>query len=228
MNRSSPSWRLPASIAAAGPLVAACSAQGRSSRIPPSLLPAPPTAAPTPSSVPDPVPIQLPRDDGPHDRLTEWWYYTGHLVAADGRHLGSRRSSSGPSGARSRRPGPPTWRSPTSPAIASCTPSDRRSEDPSMARRVIVRRADRVRPQCHGLRSVRSELAPAGAVALVGGGGRDEITAALSANEAATTGGSFGLALDLDSRRSRRRCTAQTAGSTSARPGPRTTTPERG
>ena len=28
----------------------------------------------------------LPRDDGPHDRLTEWWYYTGHLEgrAADG------------------------------------------------------------------------------------------------------------------------------------------------
>ena len=24
-------------------------------------------------------PSDLPRDDGPHDRLTEWWYYTGHL-----------------------------------------------------------------------------------------------------------------------------------------------------
>ena len=34
----------------------------------------------------------LPRDDGPHDRLSEWWYYTGHLdgTAADGtkRELG--------------------------------------------------------------------------------------------------------------------------------------------
>ena len=30
----------------------------------------------------------LPRDDGPHDRLTEWWYDTGHLVAADGRRFG--------------------------------------------------------------------------------------------------------------------------------------------
>jgi predicted secreted hydrolase len=39
----------------------------------------PPTAAP---SVPaDPLPVVLPRDDGPHDRLTEWWYYTGHLAA---------------------------------------------------------------------------------------------------------------------------------------------------
>ena len=30
----------------------------------------------------------LPRDDGPHDRLTEWWYYTGHLRAADGGRFG--------------------------------------------------------------------------------------------------------------------------------------------
>ena len=29
-----------------------------------------------------------PRDDGPHDRLTEWWYYTGHLRADDGRRFG--------------------------------------------------------------------------------------------------------------------------------------------
>ena len=36
-----------------------------------------PTA--TPSRPPDPQPILLPRDDGPHDRLTEWWYDTGHL-----------------------------------------------------------------------------------------------------------------------------------------------------
>ena len=39
-----------------------------------------------PIAVADPLPVVLPRDDGPHDRLTEWWYYTGHLrgVAADG------------------------------------------------------------------------------------------------------------------------------------------------
>ena len=30
----------------------------------------------------------LPRDDGPHDRLTEWWYYTGHLHTDDGAHYG--------------------------------------------------------------------------------------------------------------------------------------------
>ncbi len=43
----------------------------------PSIVPA--TPRPTPAQ-PDPIPVELPRDDGPHDRLTEWWYYTGHLV----------------------------------------------------------------------------------------------------------------------------------------------------
>jgi predicted secreted hydrolase len=30
----------------------------------------------------------VPRDDAPHDRLTEWWYYTGHLRDAHGRRFG--------------------------------------------------------------------------------------------------------------------------------------------
>ncbi len=45
-----------------------------------------PTVAPTPPG--DPRPIVLPRDDGPHERLTEWWYYTGHLVDASGGRWG--------------------------------------------------------------------------------------------------------------------------------------------
>jgi predicted secreted hydrolase len=47
--------------------------------------PRPSAAAPssTPSPVSDPQPIELPRDDGPHRRLTEWWYYTGHLQDPD-------------------------------------------------------------------------------------------------------------------------------------------------
>ena len=36
----------------------------------------------------DPVPVVLPADDAPHHRLTEWWYYTGHLRAADGHRFG--------------------------------------------------------------------------------------------------------------------------------------------
>ena len=47
------------------------------------------TPGPSPSARPaDPQPIAFPRDDGPHDRLTEWWYYTGHLHTADGRSFG--------------------------------------------------------------------------------------------------------------------------------------------
>ena len=50
----------------------------------PSIVP--PTARP--AAVADPRPVVLPRDDGPHHRLTEWWYYTGHLRAATGARFG--------------------------------------------------------------------------------------------------------------------------------------------
>jgi predicted secreted hydrolase len=50
------------------------------------LVPAPTPAA---SAAADPVPIVFPLDDGAHDRLTEWWYYTGHLRDLDtGAHYG--------------------------------------------------------------------------------------------------------------------------------------------
>jgi predicted secreted hydrolase len=46
---------------------------------PPVVRPSP-APTPAPSARPaDPIPLAFPRDDGPHDRLTEWWYYTGHL-----------------------------------------------------------------------------------------------------------------------------------------------------
>jgi predicted secreted hydrolase len=48
--------------------------------------PALPSAGPSPAA--DPIPVSFPLDDGPHHRLTEWWYYTGHLVSADGRPFG--------------------------------------------------------------------------------------------------------------------------------------------
>jgi predicted secreted hydrolase len=47
----------------------------------------PPTPAVTAPPA-DPQPIAFPRDDGPHHRLTEWWYYTGHLVSDTGRSFG--------------------------------------------------------------------------------------------------------------------------------------------
>jgi predicted secreted hydrolase len=47
-------------------------------------LPDVPRPAPTP-----PPALVLPGDAGPHDALTEWWYYTGHLRSdADGRAYG--------------------------------------------------------------------------------------------------------------------------------------------
>jgi predicted secreted hydrolase len=55
---------------------------------PPLAYPTPAPASAPPSPPPDPIAVQLPRDDGPHGRLTEWWYYTGHLVATDGRRFG--------------------------------------------------------------------------------------------------------------------------------------------
>ncbi len=48
----------------------------------------PPSASPAPSHVSDPRPITFPPDDAPHDRLTEWWYYTGHVVDASGGRWG--------------------------------------------------------------------------------------------------------------------------------------------
>jgi len=54
----------------------------------PITFPSPAPTATHPAPPPDPIPVKLPRDDGPHDRLTEWWYYTGHLRTRDGRRFG--------------------------------------------------------------------------------------------------------------------------------------------
>ncbi len=68
-------------------LVGACSSAGGPILANPTpALPTPARPAASSSASPDPRPIELPRDDGPHDRLTEWWYDTGHLLgrAANG------------------------------------------------------------------------------------------------------------------------------------------------
>ncbi len=70
-------------------LVGACTSGGGPILANPT-APRPSIAIPSfrPSPAADPIPIDLPRDDGPHDRLTEWWYYTGHLRASSGAHFG--------------------------------------------------------------------------------------------------------------------------------------------
>lgn len=37
---------------------------------------------------PEPAPVRFPEDEAPHDMLTEWWYYTGHLFTATGERYG--------------------------------------------------------------------------------------------------------------------------------------------
>ncbi len=73
---------------AAALLVVGCSAGGRILSNAPEPLPSAPAPTPVVSLPPDPQPLTFPADEGPHDRLTEWWYYTGHLTASDGRHFG--------------------------------------------------------------------------------------------------------------------------------------------
>jgi RND superfamily putative drug exporter len=68
--------------------LAACSPAGRILAVDPPVLPSPPAATPSAPPVVDPMPVTLPADDAPHDRLTEWWYYTGHLRTQDGRRFG--------------------------------------------------------------------------------------------------------------------------------------------
>jgi predicted secreted hydrolase len=68
-----------AAAACAGPILANPPAQG------PAATPAPEA---TPRAQNDPQPVVLPRDDAPHDRLMEWWYYTGHLRGDDGGQWG--------------------------------------------------------------------------------------------------------------------------------------------
>ena len=61
-----------------------------------SVDPAPRSSAPTPTSAaaayltptPGIVPVQFPEDEAPHEMLTEWWYYTGHLFTEDGTRYG--------------------------------------------------------------------------------------------------------------------------------------------
>ena len=79
---------LPAALALS---LVACTGVGSGAPILANAVPVAPAVAPRsapPVAVADPLPVVLPRDDGPHRRLTEWWYYTGHLRAADGSRYG--------------------------------------------------------------------------------------------------------------------------------------------
>lgn len=53
------------------------------------LLVAPVAARTGATPIPDaPIPVEFPRDDGPHDSAIEWWYFTGHLFTDEGDRFG--------------------------------------------------------------------------------------------------------------------------------------------
>lgn len=168
---------------------------------PPIVFPSPAAVSPAPSRPADPVAITLPRDDGPHDRLTEWWYYTGHLRAADGRRFGFEavvfRAERGAV--------PAAWASHlalTDEAGSRFTYAQRSEIGPQVDR--SPRDAQGV-PIGFDLNvgGLNPLLIAAGAPAmatpwrLAGSNGSDRIEAALTPEEAAAAGASFGLALDL-------------------------------
>ncbi|MHB8893345.1 MAG: lipocalin family protein [Candidatus Limnocylindrales bacterium] len=77
MSRRSPHRAWAAGLAILAGVLAACG--GPVFANPPVARPEVTPAPASTARAPDPRPVVLPADDAPHDRLTEWWYYTGHL-----------------------------------------------------------------------------------------------------------------------------------------------------
>ena len=191
-------------LALVGVLLAGC-AGGPILANEPLAFPSPATPTAEPSRPADPVPVAFPRDDGPHDRLTEWWYYTGHLRAEDGRRFGFEavifRAERGSV--------PAAW-------AAHLALTDEQGNRFLYAQRSEVgAQVDRSPRDVHG-EPTGFDLAVSGIVQmgatsdgvggppsapwqLAGANGTDRIVAALAPFEATTAGGSFGLALDLRS-----------------------------
>ena len=163
--------------------------------------PVPPgTAPPVPA---DPIAVELPRDDGPHGRLTEWWYYTGHLRAENGRRFGFEAVVF-----RAERGSVPvSWAS-------HLALTDEGGQRFTYAQRSeIGPQVDRSPRDGEGTPSgfdlqvggLNPELIAAGAAPfaepwrLAGSGGKDTIEAVLTDAEAEAAGRSFGLHLALTS-----------------------------
>jgi predicted secreted hydrolase len=157
-------------------------------------------APPTPTSPPvnDPLPVELPRDDGPHDRLTEWWYYTGHLESAAGARFGFEfvifRAERGAF--------PTSWVSHvaiTDEAGDRFLYSQRLEIGPDVDR--SSRDGDGT-PTGFDLAIAGVDPAPApgprSAWTMTGSNGDDRLTAMLSPDEAAVAGSPGGLGLDLE------------------------------
>jgi len=153
----------------------------------------PATAAPSPH---DPQPIAFPADDGPHDRLTEWWYYTGHLRDESGGRYGFEFVVF-----RAERGGfPVTWASHL--ALTDETGHAfhyaQRSE---IGPQVDRSPTDDGQPTGFDLSltvpGTGAAAAPGPAWAMSGAGGRDHLAASLTPAEGTLAGASFGLDLSL-------------------------------
>ena len=155
---------------------------------PPAPHPPPPATTPAPASPVDPQPVVLPRDDGPHHRLTEWWYYTGHLRSADGRRFGFEdvifRAERGAF--------PVTWASHL--AITDETGNRFLYAQRTEVGPQVDTRADPSQP------GFAFALGTPSGWQMKGSGGTDRIAAAFSPEEAATAGAPKGTALELDLR----------------------------
>lgn len=174
----------------------------------PLLFPTPPAATAAPIRPPDPIPVELPRDDGPHDRLTEWWYYTGHLRTQEPGGV-ERKFGFEAVIFRAERGGVPVaWASHlalTDEAGYRFTYAQRSQIGPHVDR--SPRGSDGTPTgfdlQVSGLNpALIAGGAPPFASTpwrLSGANGTDRIEAALSPEEAAAAGRSFGLELDLRS-----------------------------
>ena len=167
----------------------------------------PATPTPAPSRLADPQPIVLPRDDAPHDRLTEWWYYTGHLTATDS---GKTYGFEAVIFRAQRGSAPVTWAS----HLALTDESGNRF---LYAQRTaigpVVDVAARLNPgappsgfglgmPAPGLELVSDQPSPADVWQLrhqgeLNGSGTDQVYAGLTPAEAASAGGAFTLQLKL-------------------------------
>ena len=165
----------------------------------PVVRPAPaPTA--TPSARPaDPIPVTLPADDAPHDRLTEWWYYTGHLRDdATGDRYGFEfvifRAERGDF--------PLTWAS-------HLAITDESGDRFLYAQRAAFGAPVDLRPAAGGFDlALLAQPLAAPSVAnppwrMIGSGGHDRLVATATVAEAATAGspGGLGLALQLEAQK---------------------------
>jgi predicted secreted hydrolase len=169
--------------------------------------PRPSAPAPTapPAVVVDPLPVVLPRDDGPHDRLTEWWYYTGHLRSAEGDRYGFEYVIF-----RAERGAFPTsWAS-------HLAVTDETGDRFAYAQRLEVGPQVDRSPRdpagepagfdlsLSGLDPTRPETGGRPPWTMQGADGSDHLVAALAPDEAAGAGVPDGLALDLTLRATKR------------------------